>query len=144
MQLSWELFLRAIAGKTSAWVNEQHAFVSYLSDMISYNGKKFRPVSNTENGETSAETIFHYQQEGEILSAAYAGGKIRKGHLLGIVDEEGRIEMCYHQVNDEGKLMTGRCSSTPEILPNGKVRLHEVWEWTSGDKTRGVSVIEEL
>ena len=112
--------------------------------MISYNGKKFRPVSNTENGETSAETIFHYQQEGEILSAAYAGGKIRKGQLLGIVDEEGRIDMCYHQVNDEGRLMTGRCSSTPEILPNGKIRLHEVWEWTSGDKTKGVSVIEEL
>jgi len=40
--------------------------------------------------------------------------------------------------------MTGKCTSIPEILSNGKVRLHEEWEWTSGDKSRGCSIIEEL
>lgn len=112
--------------------------------MFSYHNKQFRPVSNTENGETSEATLFLYQQEGNILTSAYAGGKIAKGHLIGIVDELGHINMRYHQVNDRGELMTGICYSTPEILPNGKIRLHERWRWTSGDCSEGESVLEEV
>jgi len=40
--------------------------------------------------------------------------------------------------------MTGICTSTPEILPDGKIRLHEKWRWTSGDLSEGESVIEEV
>lgn len=47
--------------------------------MINYHNKTIRPISNTENGETS----------------------------------------------------------------NGKIRLHETWEWTSGDQSKGQSIIEE-
>ena len=39
--------------------------------------------------------------------------------------------------------MTGICQSTPELLPNGKLRLHEAWQWTAGDRSKGSSVIEE-
>jgi hypothetical protein len=60
-----------------------------------------------------------------------------------LVDHEGNIEMRYHQVNDQDELMTGICTSIPEILENGKIRLHENWEWTSGDKSKGKSIIEE-
>jgi hypothetical protein len=110
---------------------------------MNYHDKIFRPVSNSENGETSNETVFHYKQHGNILSSEYAGGKIIKGHLIGLVDEKGNIDMRYHQVNDKGELMTGFCKSVPEILPNGKIRLHETWEWTSGDFSKGESIIEE-
>lgn len=111
---------------------------------MNYNNKKFRPISNTENGETSEDTIFHYKQTGNILSAEYMGGKIKYGHLIGLVGEGGTIEMRYHQVNDSGLLMTGVCKSTPEFLENGKIRLHENWEWTSGDKSKGYSIVEEI
>lgn len=111
---------------------------------MNYNDRKFRPVSNTPNGETSAETVFHYKQDGNILTCEYAGGKIMKGQLIGIVDEDGRVDMRYHQVNMEGAIMTGQCTSTPEILPKGKIRLHEEWQWTSGDYSKGQSVIEEI
>lgn len=111
--------------------------------MINYNDKIFRPVSNTENGETSNETVFHYKQMGNLLTAEYSGGKINYGHLIGLVDENGKIDMRYHQVYDEGELMTGICHSTPEILLNGKIRLYENWNWTSGDKSKGQSIIEE-
>ncbi|GAA4197509.1 hypothetical protein GCM10022289_04840 [Pedobacter jeongneungensis] len=112
--------------------------------MINYNNKYFRPVSNTENGETSAETIFKYQQTGNILTSAYAGGRIIYGHLIGLADENGQIEMRYHQVNDKGELMTGICNSRPEQLANGKIRLYETWKWTSGDQSEGKSIIEEI
>ena len=109
-----------------------------------YNEKEFRPVSNTENGETSSETIFKYSQTGNVVRANYSGGKIIEGHLIGLVDEFGNIDMRYHQLNILGELMTGKCQSSPEKLPNGKIRLHEQWEWTSGDLSKGVSIIEEI
>ena len=111
--------------------------------MINYHNRTFIPVSNTDNGETSGETVFLYQQSGNILTAEYAGGKIRKGHLLGLVDADGNIDMRYHQVNEQGQLMTGICHSRPEIMANGKIRLHERWAWTSGDQSTGESVLEE-
>ena len=52
--------------------------------------------------------------------------------------------MRYHQVNTNGELMTGICTSKPELLSNGKIRLHEKWQWTSGDKSKGTSILEEL
>ncbi|MCX2480261.1 n-acetylglutamate synthase [Pedobacter sp. MC2016-15] len=112
--------------------------------MINYDQKQFRPIRNSDNGETSGDTIFHYQQQGNILTAVYSGGQIKSGQLIGLVDEQGNIDMRYHQVNLKAELMTGKCRSTPEILPNGKIRLHEVWEWTSGDLSHGESVIEEI
>ncbi|MNK40580.1 hypothetical protein D3C87_592300 [compost metagenome] len=111
--------------------------------MLNYNDKTFKPVSNTENGETSDETTFKYKQVGNLLTAEYAGGKIKYGHLIGLVDENGNIDMRYHQINDAGTLMTGICNSKPEYLPNGKIRLYETWKWTSGDYSNGESIIEE-
>ena len=111
--------------------------------MIDYNNKTFVPTQNTENSETSAKTIFHYKQNGNILTAEYAGGNIKQGHLIGLVDESGAIDMRYHQVNNKGELMTGICKSRPEIMDNGKIRLHESWQWTSGDQSTGESIIEE-
>jgi hypothetical protein len=110
---------------------------------MNYDNKKFRLISNTENGETSNETLFHYKQVGNVLTSEYSGGRIKHGHLLVLVDQSGNIDMRYHQVNDKDELMTGVCISKPEILENGKIRLHENWEWTSGDKSKGTSIIEE-
>lgn len=111
---------------------------------MNYNNKKFKPVSTTENGAVSEATIFHYQQEGNILTSTYSGGEIRQGHLLATVAENGNIDMRYHQVNLAGELMTGVCTSVPELLPNGKIRLHETWQWTSGDQSKGTSVLDEI
>ena len=111
---------------------------------MNYDGKKFRPLQNSNNGETTQDTIFHYQQIGNILTSEYAGGKIVKGHLIGLVGDDGNIDMRYHQVNSDGELMTGFCSSKPEITKDGKIRLHESWQWTSGDRSKGNSILEEL
>ena len=111
---------------------------------MNYNNKKFRPLQNTKNGETSSETIFHYKQEGNILQSTYSGGIIKTGHLIALVHVNGNLDMRYHQINTKGELMTGVCNSTPDILPNGKILLHESWQWTSGDKSKGTSVLEEV
>lgn len=111
---------------------------------MNYHNKKFRPVANSKNGETTNETIFEYKQTGNILTAAYKGGSIRLGHLIGLVDTNGEINMRYHQVNLQGELMTGICRSKPQIMPNGKIRLNEDWQWTSGNRSKGKSILEEM
>lgn len=42
------------------------------------------------------------------------------------------------------QLHSGYCKSVPEILADGRIRLHEEWQWTSGDNTNGKSIIEEI
>ncbi|MDP4934227.1 MAG: hypothetical protein NWR30_05910 [Salibacteraceae bacterium] len=71
---------------------------------MNYQNKSFRAIQNYDNGETSSETVFHYVQEGNILTSNYSGGKIVKGHLMGKVDENGIITMCYHQINTAGEI----------------------------------------
>lgn len=111
---------------------------------INYNNKQFKPVSNSDHGEVSDDMVFHYHQNNQILTCAYSGKNIVSGHLIGLVSPLGEIEMRYHQINSKGQLMTGICHSKPEIMPNGKIRLYEQWQWTSGDQSKGSSILEEL
>ena len=111
---------------------------------MDYHNKKFRAVSNSENGEVSSDMIFHYKQSDHILTCEYSGGEILQGQLIGLVDNEGIIDMRYHQVNRKGELMSGVCRSVPEMMENGKIRLVENWQWTSGDRSKGQSILEEI
>ncbi len=111
---------------------------------INYEGRRFRAVINTENGETTAETVFEYRQSDNVLSAHYQGGPIVTGHLLGLVAENGSLDFRYHQINDRGEIQTGECRSIPQVLPDGRIRLHETWRWTSGDRSSGTSIVEEI
>ena len=112
--------------------------------MINYNCKTFRQIENSTNGEVSAETIFHYKQSGNVVTASYSGGKIKAGQLIALADEMGNLNMRYQHVNDKNELMTGTCMSIPEILPNQKIRIYEHWQWTCGDLCKGESLLEEV
>lgn len=111
---------------------------------MQYGGRLFRPVKSSDTSQTSAETIFKYEQTGELVTATYSGGDIRFGQLIGRVDTAGILHMRYQHMDRKGWLMTGTCETTPELLPSGKLRLHEVWQWTCGDKAKGTSVLEEI
>ena len=110
---------------------------------MNYNNKVFKPISNSNNSETSSDTIFEYKQVGRILTCIYSGGNVKIGQLIGNVDVSGIIDMRYQQINQNGDLSTGICQSTPEFMPDGKIRLHEEWQWTSGDLSSGHSILEE-
>lgn len=111
--------------------------------MINYNGKIFASVQTTENGEVNGNTIFKYYQEGSVVWADYSGGGILKGHLIATVNQHGELDMRYHHVNEKGEIMTGKCYSRPVLLPEGKLQLHEEWQWTCRDYSSGHSIIEE-
>ena len=117
---------------------------SNRNPMFSLNNRKFKSVENTENGEVSGDTIFTYYQDKSIIWAEYCGGTILKGHLIGIIDRENNLDFRYHHINSSNEIMTGKCRSKPEIMDNGKIRFHEKWQWTCGDRSSGTSVIEEI
>lgn len=113
-------------------------------DKINYDGRKFTTVENSKNGEVSAQTTFAYQQRGNILWAEYSGGEVVKGFLLGLVAEDDCLNFTYQHINRSGQQRAGQCESKPELLPDGRLRLHERWQWLTGDCSSGESVIEEL
>lgn len=111
---------------------------------IDYDGRRFRAIENSVSGEVGGETMFEYHQRGSVVWATYHGGAVAFGTLVATADEDGRLDMRYSHVNDLGVLMTGVCATTPEVLPDGRLRLHERWRWTSGDGASGTSTLEEI
>ena len=95
---------------------------------INFDNKKIASIENSETGEVSGETIFHYRQKDSLVWAEYFGGEIVFGTLIAKVLENDCLEMCYQHLNESGELMTGKCFSTPEILSDGRIRLYEKWQ----------------
>jgi len=54
------------------------------------------------------------------------------------------LDMRYQHVNADGQFMAGECRSVPSVLPDGRLRLDETWRGTTGDRSTGRSVIEEV
>ncbi|HEX8636465.1 MAG TPA: hypothetical protein VF692_00270 [Pyrinomonadaceae bacterium] len=111
--------------------------------MIDYDNRKFTSVENSESGDVSGETTFHYHQKDDLVWAEYTGGAIVFGSLIAKVLENDSLDARYQHLNKQGELMTGKCFSKPEILSDGRIRLYEKWQWTCGDYSEGESMIEE-
>ena len=111
---------------------------------INYHGKRFRSLQTSVSGDVGQDTVFHYYQDGTIVWADYAGGSVKRGSLIAVVDAAGNLDMRYQHVDHLDRLKTGVCRSTPERTAAGRLRLHETWQWTCGDEATGQSVIEEI
>jgi len=122
------------------------AVIQIKEDEMKYNfdSKIFASILNSENGEVGAGTLFHYHQDGNIVTAEYEGGSIVKGHLIAKVLGDGKLDMRYHHMNCKGDLMIGKCLSTPEFMEDGRIKLREQWQWLSGDMSEGYSEIVEI
>jgi hypothetical protein len=111
---------------------------------FSFDKRLFVCSANTTNGACDVETRFHYRQDGARVWAIYGGGRVHFGSLVAISDPHGRLDMRYHHVDTTGRLSTGMCQATPEVLPDGRLRLYEEWKWTNGDLSAGRSVVDEV
>jgi hypothetical protein len=110
---------------------------------VSYDGRVFTVVTNSETGECSDDTLFYYRQQSNRVWATYQSPQLRFGTLVAVANESGYLDMRYQHLNGEGDMRTGRCHSRPELLSDGRLRLHESWQWTNGDCSRGQSLLEE-
>jgi hypothetical protein len=111
---------------------------------INYHNRKFAGITNSPNGQVSGDTVFQYQQHGQVFTATYRGGSIRQGHMIGHVEEDNSLVFVYHHIDINGGLKSGHCTSIPEMLPDGRIRLFETWVWDHGGEGAGESVVEEI
>lgn len=110
---------------------------------INYDGRVFTTKMNTENGEVDDHTIFTYHQMQDIVWAAYCGGEIIKGFLIGTVADQGELDFTYQHINQNKQVRIGKCHSIPIQLENGKLELHETWQWLNQDESKGSSIVME-
>ena len=111
---------------------------------INYDRRVFRALGSARQGEIAPDAVFHYFHERDgLVWAEYCGGTIVKGMSLAQKKEDGSLDMRYQHVNTRGQFMTGACNSVPEVLADGRYRLRETWQRTSGDFSAGESVLEE-
>lgn len=113
-----------------------------MSSMPSLDGRRFRAVADTVGGEVGTLTEFTYHERDGEIWAEYAGGTIRRGSLVGVRDGD-EIEFRYAQLNTAGETSTGHCVSVLRLLPDGRLRLEETWEWESRPGS-GTSAVEEV
>jgi hypothetical protein len=108
--------------------------------------RRFAGTVNYDSGDANQETVFYYDQSGDLVYGRYEGGRIRLGQIVGRIVSEDRIEFTWQYLNIDGQLVAGTCVSTPEILADGRYRLHENWKTTLGPDAgmAGESVIEEI
>ena len=108
----------------------------------SLEGKRFHTSEMDDQGEASAETIFDYHEEGDLIWARYQGGAVRLGFLVGTRSGD-QLDFRYSQLSETGETSTGHCLTTISTLPDGRIRLSEEWSWESKPGS-GTSVTEEI
>ena len=113
---------------------------------LNFHDRRFRGVENYDDGDLTAEVVFHYTQDGSVVKGTISGGRVIEGSLLAEVLADGRLDMIWRYSNVDGVTCYGTCTSTPEILPDGRYRLHEEWVITGGPSKgeQGKSCIEEI
>ncbi|GKQ38551.1 hypothetical protein ALMP_50820 [Streptomyces sp. A012304] len=112
-----------------------------MADVINYDGKRFRKV--LKDPADDAPTAL-YRQRGDLVWAEFAGGDVRRGSLAGTRDADGVISFSYSMVLDDGRVISGHSVNTPEVLDDGRIRLHERWERYGADADSGISYLEEV
>ncbi|SEI01309.1 hypothetical protein SAMN05192559_107106 [Halobacillus karajensis] len=112
--------------------------------MLNYNNRQFVSIENTKSGEVSSETYFDYYQEGNVFYGDYSGGEIIKGKIVGIVNPDDTLEFRYNHVNTSNEIRGGTCNSVPRLNAEGKIELHENWQWLDKSQTKGRSIVREV
>ncbi|MDH3358863.1 MAG: hypothetical protein OEM06_15485 [Desulfobacteraceae bacterium] len=109
---------------------------------IYLDGIRMRVVSTAEGGEVNTETLFEFAQDGSVVSARYAGGKVRLGHLVGTMSDEV-LRFRYAQADNSGRLDGGYSTCEIGRTAEGKIQLVEHFKWESREGS-GTNIFEEI
>jgi hypothetical protein len=98
-------------------------------------GKNFR--------QEGSDSLFHYHQKGNLVTAEFSGGTIASGHLMATMNDAGQLDLRYHLMEEDGNLLVGKCQTTIEQLPDGRLKLLEEWQGLDNDTGSGTAVVLE-
>lgn len=110
---------------------------------MNLDNRKFIPIEN-KKGLSSTETIFHYFQNGTVITGQYKGGAIQEGFIVGKQIENNRIELLFQCLTKDGELKVGESKGIISVNKNGKLGLQFDWNWLNGDLSGGKSEYIEI
>lgn len=109
--------------------------------MINYEGRRFRSAQADPDGQAP---VAAYRQDGDLVWADFAGGEVRRGSLVGTCAPDGTLDFSYSMVNNDGGVVSGYSHAIPELLADGRIRLHETWERYGQHGEIGASYLDEV
>ena len=110
---------------------------------FNFHNKTFYLLENSESGKVNSETVFKYQQEGNIVTADYIGGSIKYGKIIATLNNN-ILNMLYQCVTTENELKAGRAIAKISLNKDNKIILKLDWQWLNGNQEKGVSEYIEI
>lgn len=111
--------------------------------MLTLDKVKMTVLQTAENGVVNKDTLFMFSQNGNVVQAEYAGGKIEKGFLIGQL-AGSVLQFSYCQLQTDGVLDNGLSTCELSMGDTGKIRLIEHFEWKSRPGEAGVNIFQEI
>ncbi|MFY9243216.1 MAG: hypothetical protein WAO74_09330 [Polaribacter sp.] len=106
--------------------------------VFNFHNKTFYVLENSKSGKVNSETVFKYQQKGNLVTADYAGGTIKYGKIIATLDDD-ILNMIYQCVTTENELKAGKAIAKVSLTKENKILLKLDWQWLNGKKEKGVS-----
>jgi len=105
---------------------------------INYDGRRFRKAGGGDG------TTARYRQDGDLVWADFAGGKVRRGTITGTCGPDGTLRLAYTMVLASGEVISGHTVNIPEQVKDGRLVLREQWERYGENAETGISYLEEV
>lgn len=102
-------------------------------------GRRFRPVSNSETGRVSRDAVFTFSQSGDAFQAYYQGTGFTDGHLIGTLTGDETATLVYHCRALDGALEVGQAEACFISVSAGRFEIAMSWCWLNGSRTSGTS-----
>ena len=110
---------------------------------INFNNKKFILLENSKSGTVNSNTIFTYEQSGNLVTANYQGGVIKYGKIIAHKKKD-ELFMLYQCISIENELKAGKAIAKISLTKNNKIKLKLNWKWLTDDFSTGTSEYIEL
>jgi hypothetical protein len=108
-----------------------------------FNNKTFALLQNSTGGQVNTQTIFKYQQTGNLVTADYTGGSILYGKIIALLNDN-HLEMLYQCITTENELKAGKALAVITLNSEGKMKLTLNWQWLTGNNETGQSEYIEI
>ena len=105
-------------------------------------GLRMHVSSTADHGVVGSDTVLEFHQRGATVWAEYCGGEVTVGFLAGTL-RGTKLEFRYTQVERSGEVHGGLSHGELERLPNGRIRIHEHFQWASRDES-GTNIFDEI
>jgi hypothetical protein len=105
-------------------------------------GLQMNAVQTAAHGVINRDTLFRFTQARDVVSASYAGGRIVRGFLVGVI-QDANLTFHYCQLETGGTLNSGQSRCELQRTVNGVVQILEHFTWASGAGA-GLNIIQEI